>query len=331
MKRINGKLSMFKFTIILGILLLNILQSQEKDSFKYAVEFSTDNDALAIWENLDRYYTFGIGVKFYYKPKSFLGFQNILPKKNNYFFDIELRSEGYTPTQKSFPDNDLIEQDFQFERPFAGLLYGVLGANYTFKRYFIRAEFLLGVMGPSSGAAEIQNWIHDKLPTSGLVEGWKFQLPDQVIANFNLKLTYDITPKASFYDFFTTVETRLGNLYIDFTPAIGARVGKFNSISSSIGFNNDLLGEIPLREIYFMSSFSGTFAAYNGTAQGNIFGPKFKYALDDISNFHSTITNGIYVGGKRYGISFKHIITFGKVLPGERHMYGVLNLRYRFY
>lgn len=330
MKRWTGINSVVHLVILLGCCLFNRITAQEKNTFKYAIELSTDNDALAIWENLDRYYTFGIGAKFYFRSDSFLGLERILSKKKNYFFDVELRSEGYTPTEKSYPEEEVLDEDFQFERPFAGLLFGVLGANYTFDRYYLRSELLLGVMGPASGAAEIQNWIHAKLPTSGLVEGWKYQLPNQLIANFNLKLTYDLTPNASLVDVFAASEARLGNLYIDFTPTIGVRIGKFNAIATSTGFNNDILAEIPLREIYFMSSVSGTIAAYNATAQGNIFGPKYEYASDSISNFHSTITNGVYISGKRYGISFKHIITHGKVVPNERHMYGILGLRYRF-
>ncbi|TNJ44732.1 DUF2219 family protein [Tamlana fucoidanivorans] len=306
------------------------IEAQENDTFKYAFEASTDNDALGIWENYDRYYTFGIGLKFYFKSEQFLGLQKLFPSKKHYFFDVELRSEGYTPTRKSFSKEEILSDTLKFERPFAGLLYTKLNTTYTFERSFVKSELLLGIMGPSAFAAEIQNWLHKYLPTSDLVEGWEYQLPNQLIVNFNIKTACDLTPNSKLFDIYAAGEARFGNLYIDATPSLGFRFGKFNTLTESSAFNNDLLASFTAREFFLQTNISTTLAAFNGTAQGKMFGPKYKYALDHIHQAHAVISNTVYITRKRYTISFQHNMVFGKVIPKSRHIYGVLNLRYRF-
>ncbi|WP_136480078.1 lipid A-modifier LpxR family protein [Cognatitamlana onchidii] len=297
---------------------------------RYAVEISSDNDAFALWDNLDRYYTFGIGPKFYLKTPHFLGLQNWFKKKNDYFFSFGLRSEGYTPTRQSYDGLTIASDSLSFERPFAGLLYGTLEANYIFKRSFVKTELLLGVMGPSAFAQEIQNWLHSQLPTSDEVEGWEYQIPDQVIINFNIQGAYTLHNFADWFDVYTSGEARFGNLYIDASPLIGLRIGKFESISKSSVFNNHLLAPLQVKEIFFRSSFAGTFALFNGTAQGNLFNNDFPYALDNINNFHTTISNGIFISFNRVSLSYDNIFTFGKVNKGAQHIYGKIDFKYRF-
>lgn len=318
------------FIVAYTICFSNTLFAQEKDSLKYAIEVSTDNDALGIWKNLDRYYTFGIGLKFYVKSEKFIGLEKLFKNKEDYFFDVELRSEGYTPTRNSFTKQEVENDSLEFERPFAGVLYSNLAATYTFKQSFIKTELLIGIMGPSAKAAEIQDWLHSKLPDSDEVKGWEFQIPDQALININVSGVYDFYPNSQIFDVFAMGEARLGNLYIDATPALGIRLGNFGSINQSSAFKNDILASINMREIYFKSTISTTFTAFNATAQGNIFGPKFKYALTDLSHIHSTLSNGVYITTKRFALGFENVFTFNKVNKNTSHIIGKFSFRYKF-
>jgi hypothetical protein len=326
LKQNSFKIFIFSCTIYLS----NVLVAQEKESMKYGVEISTDNDAIGIWKNLDRYYSFGIGVKFYVKSKKFIGLENLFSNKEQYFFDIELRSEGYTPTRKSYTISEVQNDSLEFERPFAGLLFGTLGATYTFDRSFIRTELILGIMGPSAKTEEIQNWFHSQLEDSDEIEGWEFQIPDQALINLNVSGVYDFYPNSQVFDVFAMAEARLGNLYIDATPTLGIRLGKFGDISQSSAFKNDILASINMREIYLKSTISGTLTAFNGTAQGNLFGPEFKYAVKDLSHFHTTLSNGLYIATKRFIFSFENIFTFNKVNKRTTHIFGKATVRYKF-
>ncbi|WP_345742937.1 lipid A-modifier LpxR family protein [Algibacter mikhailovii] len=319
-----------KFALILCLLsLTNIMYGQDDKEIKYALEISSDNDAFAIWENFDRYYTFGIGPKFYLKTEKLLGLQKLFKKKNDYFFEFGLRSEGYTPTRQSY-DSTEPSDSLSFDRPFAGLLYGTLKATYTFDQAFIKTEFLFGVMGPSAFAKEIQNWLHSQLPTSDEVEGWEYQIPDQAIINFNIQGTYSLRNIRDWFDIYASAEARLGNLYIDATPLIGLRIGKFMSLNKSTVFNNHLLAPLNVKEVFFRSSFAATFTAFNGTAQGNLFNNDFPYTLDSIHHFHTTLSNGIFIAFNKVSLGYDNIFTFGKVTKGSQHIYGRLNFRYRF-
>ena len=330
MASLNGIIIKAIFCCLAFIFLIQKTDGQEQKTIKYAIEFSTDNDALAIWDNLDRYYTFGVGPKFYLKSEKLIGFENLFSKKENYFFEFGVRSEGYTPTRQSYTTQETKSDSLSFERPFAGLLYGTIGATYTFKRSFIKTELLLGIMGPSSYAQEIQNWLHSQLPDSDEVEGWEYQIPDQAIININIRGAYDFLPEADWFDIYASAETRIGNLYIDATPSLGIRLGKFEPLSKSTVFGNALIAPLKVKEFFLRSSISGTFTAFNGTAQGNLFNRDFVYAVDDLSHYHTTISNGIYITFNKVSLGYDNIITFGKVNKDAQHIFGRLDFRYRF-
>ena len=83
-------------TILCLYYLVNIqkIYSQEVKPPKHAIEIASDNDAFGLWDNQDRYYTFGIGPKFYLKTEKLLGLQNLFQKKEDYFFDCLAKKRG---------------------------------------------------------------------------------------------------------------------------------------------------------------------------------------------------------------------------------------------
>ncbi|WP_299187828.1 lipid A-modifier LpxR family protein [uncultured Aquimarina sp.] len=324
-------MNLIRYLHIVFAFLIYIIQlrAQEIRHYTKEVSLATDNDALVAWQISDRYYTFGIGIQFNFRTEKLLRLEKLFPSKSDYFFGTELRLEGYTPSNKSV----VIEPDQQsvlnFDRPFAGILYGTLDATYVFKKSFFEVGLLAGVMGPLSQAEELQGWFHNEITGGSTFDGWRFQIPNQFIFNINTKIVYDLTPKSKLFDVFGMVETRLGNLHIDISPAVGLRIGKFGELYKSAAFGNSILSDKKLK-YYLQSTIGGTITGFDATAQGNLFDRDYEFALDNISNNHITLTNGIFLSYHNISIGFDHFFTFGKVIPDTQHFYARSIVRFRF-
>lgn len=316
------------FSLLFFAIFFQNLFAQEQQYYKFSLEISTDNDALGVTKNYDRYYTYGAGLRLFFKSEKLLGLQNLFSNKTDYFFSAGFRTEGYAPTRLDYSSID--EDDLEFERPFAGLLFGTFDVTYLFKNSFFRSELYLGVLGPSAKSEEIQSWIHKNITDDELVDGWQYQMPDQLILNFNFSGAYDITPNAEWFDVFTKVDARIGNLYIDTTPTLGFRIGNFGPLNSSASFGNGINASSTIKEIYLQSSFSVNVVGYDATAQGKLFGEDYKYAVDDISNFYTSMSHGIFFTRNRFAFGYDNIFTFGKVNKKIKHAYARVSFKYRF-
>ena len=304
--------------------------SQETATYKYALGFTSDNDAYVAFENFDRYYTFGAGLYFSIRPDRFIGLEKPFPEKQNYFFRFGLQSEGHTPTKKVVTAREIEQDSIFFDRPFAGLLYGTLEGTYALERSFFKMELLLGIMGPSALTREMQDWVHENITGDGIFDGWAYQVPDQIIVNLKVTGAYDLLPDSRGFDVYAMGSARFGNLHIDATPSLGLRIGKFGSFSQSSAFGNTLIASPSQKEIYLKSTVSATLTAFNGTAQGNIFRGDFEYAVEELSRFHVEMTHGLYLSGKRYVLGIDHIFTYNRVVKDTRHIFARIEFMYRF-
>ncbi|MBT8302173.1 MAG: lipid A deacylase LpxR family protein, partial [Maribacter sp.] len=244
--------------------------------------------------------------------------------------DIQLKNEGYTSTKKVILTREVEQDSVSFDRPYAGVLFGELGANYTFTHSFVKANLLLGIMGPSSFARKLQDWIHESITEGEALEGWEFQIPDQFVFNLSLSGTYDLTPESNGFDVFAMGQLRAGNLVIDAQPLVGIRLGKFGPLTTSSTFGNGVLASKLISEFYLRSTVSAAFTLFNGTAQGNLFDRDFEYAVDDFSQFHTAMSHGIFFRKKGYSLGLDHVFSFGKSVKGSRHIYGRIYLEYTF-
>lgn len=300
--------------------------AQQTTIYKNAVELNSDNDAYAVSENNDRYYSFGTGLKFYFTAEKLLGLEKLFSKKEHYFFTAGIRSEGFTPTR--FDYDAIPEEDLNFDRPFAGLLFATFDANYVFDRSFFKTELYIGVLGPSSKAEEIQNWIHKNITSDDLIKGWQYQIPNQFLFNINFQGVYALKTNPTWLDLYIEGNARLGNLYIDATPTFGIRLGKFNKLTTSL--SNAILSENVKPELYFKSSFSYSFVAFDATAQGNLFGSNYKYAIDNMHHCYTSITAGVFINYKKFAVGYENVFNFGKLIKGSYHNFAKLNFNFRF-
>jgi len=301
---------------------------QGSREFDKELSLVIDNDALVAWQDIDQYYSFGVGISFRFKSEKLLGLQNYFPNKAAYFFEVGLKVEGYTPSVKEVLDFE--NRVISFDRPFAGVLYGALDVTYVFERSYFKGGVLLGVLGPASMADEFQGWFHENITDDITFDEWIFQLPNQPLLNLNFTYGYDFLPDQPWFDVFGVTQVRVGNLYIDATPMVGVRLGKFHKLSESVSLGNNILSNSKKIEVFFQSIVSGTVTAFNATAQGNLFNNDSELALESVNTFHSTITSGIYFSSPHFSAGFDHFFTFGKVLPNVQHTYARAILKYRF-
>ncbi|MFS4491623.1 lipid A-modifier LpxR family protein [Maribacter sp. 2308TA10-17] len=314
------------------LLLFSVLgaYAQKPDTFSKEVSFSSANDAYVIWQNSDRFYSYGVGLNLKFQKEKLLGLQKYFPKKEAYFFEIGLRLEGYTPTNKTVTPTQIQENNISFDRPYAGLSFATFKVTYAFERSFVRSGVILGVMGPASLAGNFQGWFHDKVTNDPVFEEWRFQVPNQLVMNIDLSYAHDFTPEQKWIDVYGMFNTRLGNLYIDATPTLGLRLGKFNILSESVGMENNILSTSSGIELFLQSSISSSINIFDGTAQGNLFNRDFEYAVDELNTISTTLTQSIYFSSRRFSLGIEHYFTFGKVVPKEQHSYARTIFKYRF-
>ena len=303
---------------------------QSSKPWSNELTFSSANDAFVIWQNSDRFYSYGLGLSLKFKTDKLLGLQHLFSKKSNYSFEGGLRLEGYTPTDKRVSQIEIETNSISFDRPYAGLLYGTFGTVYAFERSFVKGRLLFGVMGPSSKAGKFQDWFHDKITHDPMFDEWKYQVPNQFIFNTDVTYVYDFLPNRKWFDLYGTVNARLGNLYIDAAPSLGLRLGKFNKLTQSLGMDNAILSNPSDWEIFVQSTIGGSVNIFDGSAQGNIFHQDFEYAVDELKTFNAETTLSLYFSLKRFSLGIEHYFLFGKVLPKERHVYARTILKYRF-
>jgi len=318
----------FFFSILLFLSIQ--ISAQDRDSLNREFLFSSANDAFVVWQNSDRFYSFGLGASLKFKKEKLFGLKNLFSTKTDYFFETGIRLEGYTPSNKEVSLVEIVEDTISFDRPYAGLLYGTFHITYAFERSFLRSGALLGIMGPSSLAGDFQGWFHDKITDDPIFDEWRFQVPDQVIFNMDFKYGYDFLPLQNWFDVYGTFDARIGNLYIDATPTLGLRLGKFNKLASSVGMDNNILSNSPGIELFFQSAISGSLNIFDGTAQGNLFNNDFKYAVDALNTLSGLLTQSVYFSSKRFSLGVEHYFTFGKVVPKERHVYARTIFKYKF-
>ncbi|WP_299312003.1 lipid A-modifier LpxR family protein [uncultured Aquimarina sp.] len=325
----NSKITFSIFLISLLVTPTLISQTQE-ETFNSELKVIIDNDIFAVFRDSDRYYSYGMGLEYAFKTEKFLGLQYLFKNKKNLFYTLGVRLEGYTPSMvREFAVTPEIEDRDDFDRPFAGLLYATLTTTYTFGKSFLKSEILAGVIGPSSQAGEIQTWFHENITGDPVYDGWQFQLEDQFIFNFKSSFTYDLHPNAKWFSTYVGGNIHLGNLYIRAAPQAGFRIGKFESVTKSSGFQNSLLLPKKHSELFFKFNAETHFVGYNATIQGNLFNEK-AYGVDDLNNVSWHLSSGLYYSINSISANFIYQWSTGVLNNIENHGYGTFNVAYRF-
>ena len=301
---------------------------EEVKSYTSEISVSTDNDIFVFYRDTDSYYSYGIAIGYSFKKEKFLGLEKLFRNKKDVFYKVNARIEGYTPSDVDiFAETLEIEDRDDFDRPFAGLLYGTFSANYLFERSFLKTELLLGIMGPSSQAGDLQSWFHGNVTGDPVFDGWQFQLANRFLANLNINYVYDFKPNNTWFDVYGKTDIRLGSLYVQGAPSIGVLLGKFNSISTSSGFDNGIAAKKNRNELFFKIETESRFNLFNSTIQGNIFDDSI-FSFRDLNNLSWHYLIGLFYSRNRFSANFSFQYSTGVLNATQNHAFGIIGLAY---
>jgi lipid A 3-O-deacylase len=135
-----------------------------------AFSFYLENDVFAL---TDRYYTHGVKLA-WISPFKMIRRSGPLSRQA---ISVSLGQNIYTPYE--IEREDLIEDD----RPYAGISYLTLALHRKKEHNMETFEFLLGIVGPSSLAKQMQKFVHS-LYRGTQPQGWHHQLKDEIVYNF---------------------------------------------------------------------------------------------------------------------------------------------------
>lgn len=205
-------------TLLLLMLFASVSVAQDEDAAGYW-SVQLENDIFA--QSGDRYYTHGTQISHLtgVKPNSWLtAMARLVPF---YHMGEHASAVDHTVGQKVFtPNNTQATEIIEDDRPYGGYLY----YNATLMSRIEQSEkldsgnmlgFTIGIVGPSSGAADAQTWFHDKVGIES-PNGWDNQLHDELALGISYTRVWSIViPATSQFEFgvaphFTAV---LGNVY----------------------------------------------------------------------------------------------------------------------
>lgn len=148
----------------------------------------------AYWENdggplkrnnlRDRHYTNGMAITVAHRPQWAEDLAGFIPFGDSFNASELQTAGGYTAGQLMFtPDNIGLAAPQPMDRPWAGYLYGGVYWQRADEEQFDHLQLDVGVLGPSSGADEVQGGIHDWVDDVD-PKGWDNQLADEPTFQF---------------------------------------------------------------------------------------------------------------------------------------------------
>lgn len=229
------------------------------------ISFTTDNDNYLL-QKRDGYYTNG----FYFS------FQHLgAPAKQadgKLILRYEIGQMIFNPYKYSviFPT--------EMDRPFAGYLY----AKFSRSKFYRNSSNLqygisAGVLGNASGAKATQRRYHDLINIYD-VEGWTYQLKNEIGVNLSGQYSYPLSGKlreSGAVDVNGIVKASLGNTFTNGVAGILFRVGRLADPSRSVAWNSRISkqGSEPVDRTEFFVFFQPEvmYQVYNATLQGGLF------------------------------------------------------------
>lgn len=299
-----------------------VLQPGEynKISQQALLQVKFDND---IFSNTDIYYTNGIRIE-HISPiwqKSPVARLLLSPsRKGETRYGVSIVQNMYTP---QFP----VREDIQYgDRPFASyLLLGHLCIhNNKQKKHRLTSEIDLGVIGPASLGGAIQSYLHgeEKRP-----KGWKNQITDDVIANYNLRFEKGMVEKQG-HELMVTSAIQAGTLYTSGEIGLKYLWGNRNSYFSDY-YN------IPSRfspkqpwHTYFTYQFGFetemAFIGYDATLQGGMLNQSSPYTIpnSNLKRFVWKSEASLSISYKKYSAAFVQYLTSPEFTDMRWHKWG---------
>jgi hypothetical protein len=278
------------------------------------LQLGFDND---IWDGTDYYYTNGISVGLYHpgiriSPISRALLPDMREAVNHY--GLVLVQDIYTPMD---PDEAEIQLG---DRPFASCLY--IGHRKisldAAGGYRITSGLDLGVMGEAAMGGVVQAAIHDIEPS-----GWENQVVNDFIINYLVSADKSIY-RAPRMETTITAKVEAGTLHDRISTGLSVRVGRFNSLFSSLSQNTMRKSTFPERiRYYFTLGGEARLVAYNATLQGGVMNHRSVYTLPagQVERLVYRASAGIGLGAGRFSLEAEQVLLSPEFKGGRRHLW----------
>lgn len=305
--------------------LLFLVSLADAQSYKNEFGFKSDNDSY-LAQGSDRYYTNGLFINFRHATdQQQLG--EALEKKT---YEITVGQKIFNPYSGNAPDP--ARQD----RPFAGYLYAEAAMNWFNSNESVwKTSVQLGTTGPNALAEDGQRVLHD---TFGFyeIEGWNYQIKNELALNLNAQYTRLLTRMADDHiDFALEGYAQLGTTFSGAGAGILFRTGCLNQLFNSsythavIG-NNAKTKALVKREFYFYAKPQLNVVAYDATIQGSMFNDDSPVTFEQQPVVFAQQV-GVNYSSQRFTVDFGMIFKTKELKSAARaHQYGSISMYYRF-
>ncbi|WP_259070728.1 lipid A deacylase LpxR family protein [Mucilaginibacter sp. X4EP1] len=317
----------FKLLAFLGFLLGTTTLFAQSHSTEIGIQ--TDNDSYLL-QGSDRYYTDG----------TFIYFRHALKVKSKDSTTLANKVLGFELGQKIFnPQSGYVPDPQYIDRPFAGYSYIGSTLNFLYKNEStLKFSAQLGVVGPASGAEQVQTWVHNTFGfyTPG---GWQYQIKND--PEINLSVAYDkLLARASWIDVTITSYVNLGNGFTGAGVGPLFRLGNFNQLFNSVSTQstatqNKNIKPLHKHELYLYYQPVINYVAYDATIQGSLFfnknDPYSQQITEDKEPF--VVSNQIGLAFTTNRFTFDIAAIFNSINDREMvqsHQWGTVTGMYRF-
>jgi len=248
------------------------------------ISFTWENDFIA---DDDSGYTNGMGVSWGYGPFSDMADSDLPAWLQNMAIHLpgvnapqKQHAVSYRIAQAMFTPEDIeAEELIEDDRPYAGLLLWHANLHSYDEQISDRYWLTLGVVGPASGAEEVQKFIHGVIGVNA-PNGWDNQLENEVVfaasAERLWRLKTGVLGKNLEYDWVGISAGDLGTLRSEVGGGLGFRLGQglnrsFAAASVIPGRNiNPLSGSLK-NEWHLFANLYGRYVFNDITIDGNTF------------------------------------------------------------
>lgn len=287
---------------------------------EHYVRVNYENDFFAL---SDEYYTQGINLEFVAPAIAKFPLAKLLFRNDHLATrtGIAIEHQGFTPS------NILTGEVLQNDRPYSSSLmlktFSIVSNPHTNHR--LVTQLSLGVIGPWAMGKEIQTALHEKINPDKVPKGWKNQVHNDIILNYQIDYEHGLWVKRNF------IVTARG----------GARAGTYNTrLSSSFtlmgGWFDNPFQFANTRDkdfqIYLYAEPQLNLVIYDATLQGGLFNDRNPYTLDrnEISRLVFQQNVGLVVKFKSFFMEYAQTVMTREFKTGTPHSWGSVRAAFAF-
>lgn len=294
--------------------------SLEKTKAFSSFEFKWSND---FEYQTDYYYTNGFAFEVF-TPRVKLNIINLILFP---FLSSELDLYSVTLVQDIFTPKEKfnIENQLNGDRPFAA--YILLGFKKVVfdKTTRIRtySELQFGILGPVAFGEEVQNGIHNNLPTSAPVIGWENQISNSLMFNYSASIEKQFYYN-NWFEFSGISSVKLGLPFTFVNFGVETRVGLIDYLPKDYEFFSSRKWQF-----FLTLSASGSLVGYNATLQGGILSESI-YTLNSINRFVGYANVGLTLIYKKFKMEYVQHFNTPEFSGAVYHSWGYLLFKFGF-